>query len=182
MGKGSDKITLASKSSMLELASVFRKKRPKRKSQFLKREAKDFEEQFYNPNPPSSRKKSKKKKTAKPIPLSRGEALIQSYLTKHNISFTREKEFQDMVSPNTGALLKMDFYLDNLVTCIEFDGRQHFFPSKKFDSPTCTVETRQANDRAKDFYCLTKGIEMIRIRYDEINQIAAILDDRLNLE
>lgn len=181
MGKGSDKITTSSKNTMLELANVFKKKRTRNKSQFKRTGVNEFETQFYNPNPPSSRKKHKKKKEPKPQVISRGEALIQSYLKKNNIAFTREKGFDDMVSPRSGVSLKMDFYLDDLITCIEFDGKQHFFPSKKFDTPTCNLETRQANDRAKDFYCLTKGIEMIRIRYDEINQIASILDARINL-
>lgn len=181
MKRNKKEFTTTTKNTFAELTNIFKKKKRKKKSQYLRRDTATFEEEFYRQSPPSSRKKVKKK-TPKPIiPISRGEALIQSYLKKNGIAFTREKGFVDMISPNSKQGLKMDFYLDELITCIEFDGRQHFFPSKKFDTPTCTLETRQANDRAKDAYCMFKGIDMIRISYNEISRITEILDERIKI-
>jgi len=67
--------------------------------------------------------------------------------------------------------------LPELLIAIEFDGIQHFEPCKKFDSKTYTLAIRQQRDRLKDFYCRTKGIDVVRIHYKDIHKISNILDE-----
>lgn len=162
---------------MLSLASLFKKPTAKKSNSYKKYDAKYFEENFYNPKPSSPR--IKRKKTNPTIKTSKGEALIIAYLKSKNISFEREKEMSNLVG-RTGVNLRIDFYIKDLRTAIEFDGKQHFFASKKFDTPTCTLQTRQENDRNKDLFCCSKGIDMIRISYKEMKRIDDILDNKLN--
>lgn len=130
-----------------------------------------------------SKKTANKEKEKKSIQVrftysgsSKGEKAIMQYLSLRDIDFEPEKELQGMFGRN-GSKLRLDFYLPLERIAIEFDGVQHFKASKVFDTPTCTLETRQRNDRLKDDFCARKGIKMIRISYKQINQITSILNE-----
>lgn len=101
---------------------------------------------------------------------SKGELLISSLLNSRNISYIREKKFNDCIYKRKRKL-KFDFYLPTLNTCIEFDGKQHFmktFSDKEF-------ERTKICDQIKNNYCLNKNIPLIRISYKEIDNIDEIL-------
>lgn len=117
---------------------------------------------------------------------SRGELSILSYLSIHNIQCHREKSFDGLINPITRARLWFDFYLPELNTLIEFDGKQHFLPVA-FDSDT-SAETKQANlagtkyrDQIKNEYATNNNIKLIRIPYTQINHISDILDNELGI-
>lgn len=125
-------------------------------------------------------KKVKRRQEIKDSPCaSKGELLIHKYLMAHNIEFIPEKEFKGMVSKRFKRPLRIDFYLPVYNIAIEFDGEQHFFKSKGFDSKTCTLKSRQANDEAKNEFCRLNNINLIRIPYTDINRITEILDEKL---
>lgn len=109
---------------------------------------------------------------------SKGENKVRLFLERHSILFEPEKELRGLKNKNN-AKLRLDFYLPDTKTAIEFDGRQHFFSSKRFDTTTCTLETRQANDRTKDLYCIKHNIKLIRIPYTEYKNIDSILKAEL---
>lgn len=50
--------------------------------------------------------------------------------------------------------------------CIEFDGIQHFKPVEFFGGEV-GLEGVQRRDNIKTAYCKSKGIKLLRIRYDE---------------
>lgn len=56
---------------------------------------------------------------------SKGEAKIIELLLANNIPFEQQKSFNSCRFPDTNALAKFDFYVNNEYL-IEFDGKQHF--------------------------------------------------------
>lgn len=103
-----------------------------------------------------------------------GETKIKLYLEKHKIDYIKEKWFPDCRDINP---LPFDFYLAELNTIIEFDGRQHFEETNHF---TYSFETVKKHDSIKNNYCLFNNINLIRIPYTKINHINEILDEKLN--
>jgi very-short-patch-repair endonuclease len=98
-----------------------------------------------------------------------GETEIHNFLRKYKIVF-KEKHRLDKVT--------FDFYLPSLRVCIEFDGRQHFEPIEKFGGVP-TLERIKLNDKVKNEYCEEHYIELVRIKYDKIDDIYRILWDNL---
>ena len=100
---------------------------------------------------------------------SQGDSEIVGFLLKNKIIF-KEKFKLDEIT--------FDFYLPILRVCIEFDGRQHFEPIDKFGGVD-TYERIKLNDTIKNEYCEEHYIELIRIKYDKIDDIYRILWDNL---
>ena len=59
-------------------------------------------------------------------------------------------------------------------SCIEFDGIQHFKPIKQFGGIEA-FEATKINDKIKSDYCEENFINLVRIKYDEIDDIWNIL-------
>lgn len=113
---------------------------------------------------------------------SHGERKISKRLADEKISFRREYTFPDCVS-SKGNVLKFDFAImenSNLLCLIEYQGEQHFkAPSR---NPTFGQLQREETDKIKKEYCLTHGIPLYEIRFDEdidlrIDHILDILHD-----
>lgn len=105
-----------------------------------------------------------------------GESIIGDWLRKHGVKFIREKKFKDLLSPLSQQHLRMDFFLPDKKMCIEFDGKQHFKVCKRFDGDDKSLLVkRQFNDKHKDKFCTYRGFKMLRIPYNQINNIDKIL-------
>lgn len=107
---------------------------------------------------------------------SKGEKKIVKYLTQHNIEFIRQKKFDGCVGIK--HKLPFDFYIPKIRTVIEFDGIQHFQPISYFGGIEA-YERLKINDKIKNDYCEENYINLIRIRYDQIDDIYHILYDNL---
>jgi very-short-patch-repair endonuclease len=97
--------------------------------------------------------------------------ITKKYLETNNISFHQEHRFIDCNLP-------FDFYLPKYRTIIEFDGRQHFEPIENFGGLE-SYNKLKINDKIKSDYCEDNYISLIRIRYDQIDDIYRILWDNL---
>jgi len=64
-----------------------------------------------------------------------------------------------------------------LNTCIEFDGKQHYFPRRKFSGLKWYVGTKR-RDLIKNKYCQDNSIKLIRIPYWNLRKIYRILKDK----
>jgi very-short-patch-repair endonuclease len=102
-----------------------------------------------------------------------GEKEISKVLDKYLIKYIREYKFNDCrnIYP-----LPFDFYIPSLRTVIEFDGIQHYQPISYFGGIDAYEKLRK-NDMIKNQYCEENYINLIRIRYDQINQINEILSN-----
>jgi len=103
---------------------------------------------------------------------SRGEEQIEQWLKEKNIPFIPQMTFNDC--RGIRRTLPFDFYLPEINTCIEYDGRQHFEPVK-FSQKTSLETSKKAflkiqkSDKIKNKYCLEHNINLIRIPYFLLN-------------
>lgn len=98
--------------------------------------------------------------------ISKGEEKIKLLLTKANIPFVQEKTFSTCRFPETNALLRFDFYVDNTYL-IEFDGIQHF---KEIGWNNANeLKATQQRDNFKNEWCQQNNIPLIRIPYTDLN-------------
>ena len=99
---------------------------------------------------------------------SHNERVIRNFLSENNINFESQFKFKDCKSIN---LLPFDFYLPEIKTCIEYDGRQHYEIVEWFGGKE-TFDKLKIRDKIKDDYCVNNNIRLIRISY---------LDDTLEI-
>ena len=100
---------------------------------------------------------------------SKGEIVINDFLTKKNITYKRQKTFKGCKSK---SLLYFDFYLPDMDTCIEYDGEFHSMPIFGQKS----LEDSIYRDNIKNEYCKYNNIRLIRISYTEFDKIEEILE------
>ena len=105
---------------------------------------------------------------------SNGEKAIQEYLRSRLIDFRRQYIFDDCKNKKS---LRFDFYIPDTNTCIEYDGIQHFEPVEYFGGVEAFI-IRQRNDAIKNDYCLSHGIILLRIKYDQ--DINSVLNNFFN--
>lgn len=106
---------------------------------------------------------------------SRGEKGIVRFLNKHQINYERQKKFHNC---RNVLELPFDFYIPSKRICIEFDGKQHYQPMEIFGGVKA-YESLKLNDKIKNDYCEDNYIELIRIRYDQIEKVDDILSSYL---
>jgi hypothetical protein len=100
--------------------------------------------------------------------ISKGENKIFNILSELKINHIQQKTFPDCKHIQE---LKFDFYLPELNTCIEFNGRQHYEPVSDFGGDI-EFEKIKIRDSIKNIYCLNNNINLIIIKYtdDEVKQ------------
>lgn len=105
---------------------------------------------------------------------SNGEIIVSLALSKLGIPFERQKGFDDLKYKSS---LKLDFFLDELNTAIEYNGLQHFFPVEHFGGAKGLINT-QMRDRAKRDWCAANNMRLIEIPYT-VEDVPAFLREAL---
>lgn len=100
---------------------------------------------------------------------SKGEYIINTILSSNNITFTTQKTYPDLVSPNN-HLLKFDYYINNNFL-LEYDGTQHFAVTGGWNASEEELEKRKEYDLLKDEYAKSHNIPLKRIPYWDYDQI-----------
>lgn len=108
--------------------------------------------------------------------ISKSEIKIENWLLKNNINFIKQKKFNNCRGAKRH--LPFDFYLPDYNMCIEFDGRQHFEPVKKFGGIDNFLITMK-HDIIRNNYCNSNKIKLIRIPFWEKKNIDKILTELL---
>lgn len=98
---------------------------------------------------------------------SRGETLIEKFLTAKGINYETQKKFDTC---RNIFKLPFDFYLPEYDVLIEFDGIQHFEARDRFEGVTGFENTKN-NDLIKDKWVCQNGKTLLRIPYVELNMI-----------
>ena len=109
---------------------------------------------------------------------SKGEEVVQEYLTKNNIIYIPQHKYDDLIGVN-GGLLSYDFYLPTYNLLIEFQGEQHEHPIEHFGGIKKFIK-QKIHDTRKRKYCHDNNIKFIEIWYYEINKAEQILERYLN--
>jgi very-short-patch-repair endonuclease len=100
---------------------------------------------------------------------SKGEERIAKYLKLKNLEFNREFGFED-------SRLRYDFYLPDYKMLIEFDGEQHF-KAVDFFGGDQGLKMQQRRDKEKNILAENNGYQLIRISFDDFNNIEKILNN-----
>jgi len=104
--------------------------------------------------------------------LSKGEELIAEILTQLGIEFERQKRYAGLKNVNS---LSYDVYVSVWNVIIEFDGLQHF-GSVGWTNDTDTTLIRMKRDLIKDQFAIDNGLSLLRIPYNQLNEIPAYID------
>lgn len=104
---------------------------------------------------------------------SKGETKIAKFLEKNGILYLREYRFLELNN------LRFDFYLPEQKMVIEFQGEQHYKPIDYFGGVAHFI-IQQQHDECKRDFCKNHNINLLEIRFDEINNIEQILTNKLN--
>ena len=108
---------------------------------------------------------------------SKGEDKIRDFLESNSIPFIPQYKFEECKNKRP---LPFDFYLPDYNICIEFDGIQHYSPIKIFGGAKHFTYIKY-KDEIKNNFCTKNKIKLIRIRYDQVNELNNILVNKLNL-
>ena len=104
--------------------------------------------------------------------LSHGARKVAQWLDDHCIAYETEWTGHGLRSNSyEKATLRMDFYLPDQKTIIEFDGAQHFEPTTfgrmTEEQAILAYEQLSMNDVRKNQWAEDEGFKMLRIRYDQ---------------
>lgn len=103
---------------------------------------------------------------------SKGEQLIGAILAENNITYTTQFTFVDLNGVN-GGKLKFDFAIfenDELKCLIEYQGEQHY-KAVDFYGGQKQFDVLIKNDKIKEEYCINNKIKLIKIPYQDFNEI-----------
>lgn len=101
---------------------------------------------------------------------SKGEEKIFQILQKENIPFETQKSFETCRFPDTNALAKFDFYVDNKYL-IEYDGEQHYYYKNSGWLTEEHFQRTQERDKFKTKWCEENNIPLIRIPYTKYKNL-----------
>jgi uncharacterized C2H2 Zn-finger protein len=104
---------------------------------------------------------------------SQGEKLIAKFLTEKNIVYETEKKFSECKGKK--RILPFDFYLPKYNLLIEFDGQQHFNVINYWGGID-KFNKQQKNDEIKNKFADENNINLLRIKFNETNNINNILN------
>ena len=108
------------------------------------------------------------------------EETIEKILKENHIEYKREYSFSDLKGDK--YKLRFDFAIfknNKLIELIEFDGRQHFNDYTPWKSKE-TLEERQKRDLLKNKFCEENNLKLIRINYENRDNITLKLLDLEN--
>lgn len=108
---------------------------------------------------------------------SKGEEYVKMWLDELNIKYIRQHSFDTCRYINR---LSFDFYLPDYNICIEFDGEQHYKPVEIFGGIEGFKSTK-IRDQIKNKWCVENNTDLIRIKYNQVNQIKYILKEKLQI-
>lgn len=112
--------------------------------------------------------------------ISKGENRIINFLEKNKINYIFEYKYKDCINPKTKRKLSFDFYLPNHNICIEYDGQQHYMPVSFSGTKENLEDKFKENifrDGIKNNYCIDNNIKLIRIGYEDYDNIENILEN-----
>ena len=102
---------------------------------------------------------------------SQAEKRIMDLLDNNNIKYIKEKQFDNLINPNTNRPLRIDFFLTEYNIALEIDGKQHFVESSGTFKEKYSLMDIQYLDNLKNIWCHKNNINIIRIPYYDISNI-----------
>lgn len=112
------------------------------------------------------------------IKISKGQKIIEDWLTAHNITFNKEETFNknDELRTDKYNYLRFDIFIPCKNLIIEFDGIQHYYPIPMWGGEDALLKTQQ-HDSLKNAWANKHGIKLIRFNY---KQTKKDIEEKLN--
>lgn len=99
-----------------------------------------------------------------------GEKRIRLYLEKHQVLFVRQYPIK-----YTDSNYRADFFIPSKNLIIEYNGKQHYQPVKKFGGAKKFHQQQQRDRNVRD-YCKNNNIKLLEISYLQYPIIEQMLD------
>ena len=112
---------------------------------------------------------------------SHGETFIRMYLSSKNVRFIQQYPIQLSVKLFSRNNVRVDFYLPDHNTIVEFNGIQHYKYTPFFHRNEDDFNRQKERDYRLKKYCNEKQISLIIVKYNQIDKIDKILDRELKL-
>lgn len=110
---------------------------------------------------------------------SHGERDIAKWLDEHNVKYDRQYKVVPTQVLFGRNIFKIDFYLPDHNTFIEFHGEQHYNKNKLFHRMDNDFADQQDRDRRLREHCKQHKIRLIEIPYTEFDNIDKILKKKI---
>lgn len=110
-----------------------------------------------------------------------GENKITYFLKQNKIDFIAQYKIPNEYLFCKNRRLYVDFYLPKFNTIIEFNGSQHYMPTKFF-SDKRDFNEQQERDNSVRQYCKQHRIKLIEIPYIDYEKIETILTKKLKIK
>lgn len=109
-----------------------------------------------------------------------GENKIAFFLKQKKIKFIAQYKLHNEYLFCKNKHLYVDFYLPTKNVIIEFNGAQHYIPTKFF-SDKRNFKEQQERDNAVRYYCKKHNIKLIEIPYTDFDNIEDLLNRELKI-
>lgn len=96
--------------------------------------------------------------------MSSGELIISEYLNLKNVKYIPQFQIHIDKSINPSGFAKIDFYLPDYNTFIEYNGEQHYMPIKHFGGEIKFKQQTERDNYVKE-YCKRNNIQLLEISY-----------------
>ena len=103
-----------------------------------------------------------------------GEQRIYNFLRSKKLDFIQQKTFDPLDNKN---FYRFDFYLPEFNLAIEYQGEQHYRNNGFFKDSLSKIQER---DNIKRNYCYKNNIELLEIKYNDLDKINLILNSKFN--
>ena len=107
----------------------------------------------------------------------KGEEKISNYLKAMKIEFETQKTFEDCKDKRC---LKFDFFIPKQNLIIEYDGIQHFSPTSFGNDADYNLKYNVKHDKIKEEYCKKNNLKLLRISYEDFDNIEEILHNNIS--
>ena len=104
---------------------------------------------------------------------SSGEGIIRKYFEENNIKYIFQYKIPIDCNINSSGFAYIDFYLPDYDIFIEYNGRQHYSPIKKFGGELSFNNYQIPRDNYIKQYCANNNKKLIEIKYNHniINEL-----------
>jgi very-short-patch-repair endonuclease len=108
------------------------------------------------------------------------ESIIRDLMEQNDFKGIREikdflKKFKiEFLQNHMLGKIEFDFYIPSMRVCIEFDGIYHFQPIEELGGLK-TYDRVRLEEKIKSDYCEDNYIDLVKIKYDQIDNIYMIL-------
>ena len=108
---------------------------------------------------------------------SSGENLVKEYLVNNKLEYEQQVKYDNLYDKRK---LSYDFYVPAYNLLIEYQGRQHYSPIKRYGGEE-HLKVQQYHDKMKREYASKNGISLLEIKYtkDTLEKVSDLINQKI---